>query len=181
MAAAAVQAAAADAAAEATGPTEADLDASVQSADLVRVYLNEIGRVSLLDRPSRRSSWPSASRRACYAQHLLDSKPKPRAVRARELRMVAVDGERAKDHLLRANLRLVVTLAKRYTGRGMPFLDLIQEGNMGLIRAVEKFDYTTGLQVLEPTRRGGSVRRSAGRWPTRPAPSGCPSTLSSRQ
>jgi RNA polymerase sigma factor (sigma-70 family) len=57
-----------------------------------------------------------------------------------------VDGERAKDHLLRANLRLVVSLAKRYTGHGMPFLDLIQEGNLGLIRAVEKFDYTKGFK-----------------------------------
>jgi RNA polymerase sigma factor RpoD-like protein len=143
--AAAVQAAAADAAAEVTGPTEADLDASVQSADLVRVYLNEIGKVSLLT-ALEEVELAKRIEAGLYAQHLLDSKPKPRAVRARELRMVAVDGERAKDHLLRANLRLVVSLAKRYTGRGMPFLDLIQEGNMGLIRAVEKFDYTKGFK-----------------------------------
>jgi RNA polymerase nonessential primary-like sigma factor len=147
--AAAVEAAAADAAAEetveATGPTEADLDASVQSADLVRVYLNEIGKVSLLT-ALEEVELAKRIEAGLYAQHLLDSKPKPRGARARELRMVAVDGERAKDHLLRANLRLVVSLAKRYTGRGMPFLDLIQEGNMGLIRAVEKFDYTKGFK-----------------------------------
>ena len=62
------------------------------------------------------------------------------------MRAIVIDGERAKDHLLRANLRLVVSLAKRYTGHGMPFLDLIQEGNLGLIRAVEKFDYTKGFK-----------------------------------
>jgi RNA polymerase primary sigma factor len=64
----------------------------------------------------------------------------------RDLRWIVRDGERAKNHLLEANLRLVVSLAKRYTGRGMPFLDLIQEGNLGLIRAVEKFDYTKGFK-----------------------------------
>ena len=145
----AVDAAAADAAAEeaveVTGPTEADLDASVQSADLVRVYLNEIGKVSLLT-ALEEVELAKRIEAGLYAQHLIDGKPKPRGARARELRMVAVDGERAKDHLLRANLRLVVSLAKRYTGRGMPFLDLIQEGNMGLIRAVEKFDYTKGFK-----------------------------------
>jgi RNA polymerase primary sigma factor len=64
----------------------------------------------------------------------------------RDLHWIVRDGERAKNHLLEANLRLVVSLAKRYTGRGMPFLDLIQEGNLGLIRAVEKFDYTKGFK-----------------------------------
>ncbi|MGH8862259.1 MAG: sigma-70 family RNA polymerase sigma factor, partial [Jatrophihabitantaceae bacterium] len=81
-----------------------------------------------------------------YAAHLLTAPNDFRATRKRELRAIAADGERAKDHLLRANLRLVVSLAKRYTGHGMPFLDLIQEGNLGLIRAVEKFDYTKGFK-----------------------------------
>ncbi len=128
---------------EATGA--ADLDASVQSADLVRVYLNEIGKVALLTAADE-VDLAKRIEAGLYAGHLLESKPKPAAARARALRMVMVDGERAKDHLLRANLRLVVSLAKRYTGRGMPFLDLIQEGNMGLIRAVEKFDYTKGFK-----------------------------------
>jgi RNA polymerase primary sigma factor len=64
----------------------------------------------------------------------------------RDLGWIVGDGQRAKNHLLEANLRLVVSLVKRYTGRGMPFLDLIQEGNLGLIRAVEKFDYTKGFK-----------------------------------
>ncbi len=123
----------------------ADLDEVAASADLVRVYLNEIGKVSLL---SALDEVELAKRieAGLYATQLLDTTPKLSATRRRELRGVAVDGERAKDHLLRANLRLVVSLAKRYTGHGMPFLDLIQEGNLGLIRAVEKFDYTKGFK-----------------------------------
>ncbi len=74
------------------------------------------------------------------------SEPEKRTQLGRELQWVAKDGQRAKSHLLGANLRLVVSLAKRYTGRGMQFLDLIQEGNLGLIRAVEKFDYTKGFK-----------------------------------
>jgi len=81
-----------------------------------------------------------------YAEHLLAAANNFGAARKRDLRALTRDGERAKDHLLRANLRLVVSLAKRYTGHGMPFLDLIQEGNLGLIRAVEKFDYTKGFK-----------------------------------
>jgi len=123
----------------------ADLDEIAPSADLVRVYLNEIGKVSLL---SAADEVELAKRveAGLYAAHLLDVPNRYGVTKKRELRALAVDGERAKDHLLRANLRLVVSLAKRYTGHGMPFLDLIQEGNLGLIRAVEKFDYTKGFK-----------------------------------
>ena len=125
--------------------TEVDLDGAVQTADLVRVYLNEIGKVALLTAADE-VELAKRIEAGLYAQHLLDEGPAASFNRKRELRGVAADGENAKDHLLRANLRLVVSLAKRYTGRGMPFLDLIQEGNMGLIRAVEKFDYTKGFK-----------------------------------
>jgi RNA polymerase sigma factor RpoD-like protein len=123
----------------------ADLDEVVQAADLVRSYLNEIGKVSLLSAVEE----VELSKRieaGLYASHLLSTSKRLPVARRRELQALAADGERAKDLLLRANLRLVVSLAKRYTGRGMPFLDLIQEGNLGLIRAVEKFDYTKGFK-----------------------------------
>jgi RNA polymerase sigma factor (sigma-70 family) len=123
----------------------ADLDEVAASADLVRVYLNEIGKVALLSAADE----VDLSKRieaGLYASHLLSAHNSFTAARKRDLRLVVADGERAKDHLLRANLRLVVSLAKRYTGHGMPFLDLIQEGNLGLIRAVEKFDYTKGFK-----------------------------------
>jgi RNA polymerase sigma factor (sigma-70 family) len=123
----------------------ADLDEVAASADLVRVYLNEIGKVALL---SAADEVELAKRieAGLYANHLLTSPNSFTTARKREMRALVMDGERAKDHLLRANLRLVVSLAKRYTGHGMPFLDLIQEGNLGLIRAVEKFDYTKGFK-----------------------------------
>jgi RNA polymerase sigma factor (sigma-70 family) len=122
-----------------------DLDEVAASADLVRVYLNEIGKVALLSAADE----VELSKRieaGLYAKHLLGVANDFTAARKRDMRLVVADGERAKDHLLRANLRLVVSLAKRYTGHGMPFLDLIQEGNLGLIRAVEKFDYTKGFK-----------------------------------
>ena len=81
-----------------------------------------------------------------YAQHLLDTRKRLGENRKRDLAAVVRDGEAARSHLLEANLRLVVSLAKRYTGRGMPLLDLIQEGNLGLIRAMEKFDYAKGFK-----------------------------------
>ncbi len=123
----------------------ADLDEIAASADLVRVYLNEIGKVALL---SAADEVELAKRieAGLYARHLIAASNNFSAARKRELRALVMDGERAKDHLLRANLRLVVSLAKRYTGHGMPFLDLIQEGNLGLIRAVEKFDYAKGFK-----------------------------------
>jgi len=123
----------------------ADLDEVAASADLVRVYLNEIGKVALLTAADE-VELAKRIEAGLYAEHLLAEPNDYRPAKRRELRGVVIDGERAKDHLLRANLRLVVSLAKRYTGHGMPFLDLIQEGNLGLIRAVEKFDYTKGFK-----------------------------------
>jgi RNA polymerase sigma factor (sigma-70 family) len=122
-----------------------DLDEVATSADLVRVYLNEIGKVALLTAADE-VELAKRIEAGLYAGHLLTSRNNFTAARKRDLRAIVIDGDRAKDHLLRANLRLVVSLAKRYTGHGMPFLDLIQEGNLGLIRAVEKFDYTKGFK-----------------------------------
>jgi len=134
-----------EAEAEATPIAVADLDEIAPSADLVRVYLNEIGKVSLLTAADE-VELAKRIEAGLYATHLLGQPNRYGVTKRRELRAIVVDGERAKDHLLRANLRLVVSLAKRYTGHGMPFLDLIQEGNLGLIRAVEKFDYTKGFK-----------------------------------
>jgi RNA polymerase primary sigma factor len=123
----------------------ADLDATDErgvSADLVRAYLNGIGRTRLLTAVEE----VTLSKRieaGLYAEEKLPSAP---ADLAPLLRVIAAEGKSAKNHLLEANLRLVVSIAKRYTGRGMAFLDLIQEGNLGLIRAVEKFDYTKGYK-----------------------------------
>jgi RNA polymerase sigma factor (sigma-70 family) len=128
-----------------TTPAGPDLDEAATSADLVRVYLNEIGKVALLTAADE-VELAKRIEAGLYASHLLTASNNFTAARKRDLRSVVIDGERAKDHLLRANLRLVVSLAKRYTGHGMPFLDLIQEGNLGLIRAVEKFDYTKGFK-----------------------------------
>jgi RNA polymerase sigma factor (sigma-70 family) len=140
------EAVAADIATEAeAGPSPADLDETAASADLVRVYLNEIGKVALLTAADE-VDLAKRIEAGLYAEHLIAASNNFSAARKRDLRALVIDGERAKDHLLRANLRLVVSLAKRYTGHGMPFLDLIQEGNLGLIRAVEKFDYTKGFK-----------------------------------
>ncbi len=119
------------------------------SADSVRAYLKQIGKVALLnaeeevDLAKRIEAGLYAAERLRQAEEAAEKL----ALQARrDLRWIVRDGERAKNHLLEANLRLVVSLAKRYTGRGMAFLDLIQEGNLGLIRAVEKFDYTKGYK-----------------------------------
>ncbi|APT90646.1 RNA polymerase sigma 70 [Corynebacterium sphenisci DSM 44792] len=119
------------------------------SADSVRAYLKQIGKVALLT-AEEEVSLAKRIESGLYAQYKIDEAKKagerlPHALR-RDLRAIAKDGQKAKNHLLEANLRLVVSLAKRYTGRGMAFLDLIQEGNLGLIRAVEKFDYTKGYK-----------------------------------
>ncbi|PPK64612.1 sigma-70 family RNA polymerase sigma factor [Actinokineospora auranticolor] len=124
---------------------EADLDAQGPAADLVRVYLNGIGRTALLT-AAQEVELAKRVEAGVFAQHMLDTAPDLSPARRAELRALIADGHTAKNHLLEANLRLVVSLAKRYTGRGMPLLDLIQEGNLGLIRAVEKFDYTKGFK-----------------------------------
>ena len=117
------------------------------SADPVKDYLKQIGRVSLLTADEERDL-SERIEAGLYAQHILDTAKEGELSfeYRRQLQWAANDGKKAKDHLLEANLRLVVSLAKRYIGRGMHFLDLIQEGNLGLIRAVEKFDYTKGFK-----------------------------------
>ncbi|WP_433799076.1 sigma-70 family RNA polymerase sigma factor [Actinomycetospora sp. CA-084318] len=125
---------------------QSDLDAQSPAADLVRVYLNGIGKTALLTAADE-VELAKRIEAGVFAAHLLEvAGADVDADRAKDLRMVARDGRRARAHLLEANLRLVVSLAKRYTGRGMPLLDLIQEGNLGLIRAVEKFDYAKGFK-----------------------------------
>ena len=116
------------------------------TADPVKDYLKQIGRVSLLN-AEQEVDLSERIEAGLYAQHLLDTEASQMDFkRRRELKWAANDGKKAKDHLLEANLRLVVSLAKRYTGRGMLFLDLIQEGHLGLIRAVEKFDWKKGFK-----------------------------------
>ncbi|MEK0209700.1 RNA polymerase sigma factor [Bifidobacterium mongoliense] len=116
------------------------------TADPVKDYLKQIGRVSLLN-AEQEVDLSERIEAGLFAQHLLDTESEHMEFkRKRELKWAANDGKKAKDHLLEANLRLVVSLAKRYTGRGMLFLDLIQEGNLGLIRAVEKFDWKKGFK-----------------------------------
>ena len=116
------------------------------TADPVKDYLKQIGRVSLLN-AEQEVDLSERIEAGLYAKHLLDTEGDQLDFkRRRELKWAANDGKKAKDHLLEANLRLVVSLAKRYTGRGMLFLDLIQEGNLGLIRAVEKFDWKKGFK-----------------------------------
>jgi RNA polymerase primary sigma factor len=160
--AAMVEAAASDAASSATdGDFEWDDEESealkqarrdaelTASADSVRAYLKQIGKVPLLN-AEQEVELAKRIEAGLYAAERLrgadDGEEQLDRSFERDLRWIGRDGERAKNHLLEANLRLVVSLAKRYTGRGMAFLDLIQEGNLGLIRAVEKFDYTKGYK-----------------------------------
>jgi RNA polymerase primary sigma factor len=116
------------------------------TADPVKDYLKQIGKVPLLN-AEQEVELAKRIEAGLFAEERLarDVNALPPKLR-NELHWIAQDGRRAKNHLLEANLRLVVSLAKRYTGRGMLFLDLIQEGNLGLIRAVEKFDYTKGYK-----------------------------------
>jgi RNA polymerase primary sigma factor len=125
------------------------------SMDSVRAYLNEIRKVTLLS-AAQEVALAERVEAGVYAAERLDAttsnstsitaRSGNAAQRHQDLRWIVRDGRRAKDHLVEANLRLVVSIAKRYAGRGMPFLDLVQEGNLGLIRAVEKFDYTKGYK-----------------------------------
>ncbi len=116
------------------------------TADPVKDYLKQIGKVSLLN-AEQEVDLARRIEAGLYAEYKLKNQADEMTSRVRrELHFLAQDGQQAKNHLLEANLRLVVSLAKRYTGRGMQFLDLIQEGNLGLIRAVEKFDYTKGYK-----------------------------------
>ncbi|WP_010534404.1 RNA polymerase sigma factor [Brachybacterium squillarum] len=133
--------------------TSSDDDAPAQqvvtagaTADPVKDYLKQIGKVALLN-AAQEVELAERIEAGLYAeQKLKRDESIVRTKPGRELAMIVEDGRAAKDHLLEANLRLVVSLAKRYTGRGMLFLDLIQEGNLGLIRAVEKFDYSKGYK-----------------------------------
>lgn len=116
------------------------------TADPVKDYLKQIGKVPLLN-AEQEVDLARRIEAGLYADFQLKERGSEMAPKQRrELTLLAADGQNAKNHLLEANLRLVVSLAKRYTGRGMQFLDLIQEGNLGLIRAVEKFDYTKGYK-----------------------------------
>ena len=119
------------------------------SADSVRAYLKQIGKVALLN-AEEEVELAKRIEAGLYCTQLMtefsEKGEKLPAAQRRDYQWICRDGDRAKNHLLEANLRLVVSLAKRYTGRGMAFLDLIQEGNLGLIRAVEKFDYTKGYK-----------------------------------
>ncbi|WP_372432495.1 RNA polymerase sigma factor SigB [Micromonospora ureilytica] len=125
-----------------------DLDATDErgiSTDLVRAYLNGIGRTKLLTAAQEVDLARRIEAGLFADEKLTTCTPVSAELRA-DLELIVAEGRAAKDHLLEANLRLVVSIAKRYTGRGMAFLDLIQEGNLGLIRAVEKFDYAKGYK-----------------------------------
>jgi RNA polymerase primary sigma factor len=115
------------------------------TADPVKDYLKQIGKVALLN-AEQEVELAKRIEAGLFAEEKLNAGGKIDMKLKRELWWISQDGKNAKNHLLEANLRLVVSLAKRYTGRGMLFLDLIQEGNLGLIRAVEKFDYTKGFK-----------------------------------
>jgi RNA polymerase primary sigma factor len=135
---------------ESRAPTPAQGDGeSAGSADPVRAYLRRIGKVPLLN-AAQEVALAKRIEGGLYASERLRQSDRDgerlSTSTQRELDWVSRDGARARDQLLEANLRLVVSIAKRYTGNGMPFLDLIQEGNLGLIRAVEKFDYVMGYK-----------------------------------
>ena len=120
-------------------------DEVAEERDLVGVYLHEISRTPLLD-AAKEVDLSKAIEAGLYAEHLLSEDRVPAGVDREELERLVAEGGRAKDLFIRANLRLVVSIARRYVRSGMPMLDLIQEGNTGLVRAVEKFDYERGYK-----------------------------------
>ncbi len=126
--------------------SEADLDDQTPAmGDSVHTYLKSIGRTSLLT-AEQEVDLAKRIEAGLFAEHKLDTEPDLSEDFRRDLEAVAEDGRRAKAHMLEANLRLVVSVAKKYTDRGLSLLDVVQEGNLGLIRAVEKFDYTKGYK-----------------------------------
>jgi RNA polymerase sigma factor (sigma-70 family) len=120
-------------------------DQVAEERDLVGVYLHEISRTPLLD-AAHEVDLAKAIEAGLYAESLLEEAALPKGVTREELELLVSEGTRAKDLFIRANLRLVVSIARRYVRSGMPMLDLIQEGNTGLVRAVEKFDYVKGFK-----------------------------------
>ncbi|MBF4160947.1 RNA polymerase sigma factor [Nocardioides sp. CBS4Y-1] len=128
-----------------SGEPEQQVTVAGATADPVKDYLKQIGKVPLLN-AEMEVELAKRIEAGLFAEEKMGKGGKIKADLVEELEWIIDDGRRAKNHLLEANLRLVVSLAKRYTGRGMLFLDLIQEGNLGLIRAVEKFDYTKGYK-----------------------------------
>ncbi len=133
---------------EATSPAAGEVDLDDQTStmgDSVHTYLKSIGRTSLLT-AEQEVNLAKRIEAGLFAEHKLASEPDLPGEYRRELEMVAEDGRRAKAHMLEANLRLVVSVAKKYSDRGLSLLDVVQEGNLGLIRAVEKFDYTKGYK-----------------------------------
>ncbi len=126
--------------------SSADLDDQTPAmGDSVHTYLKSIGRTSLLT-AEQEVDLAKRIEAGLFAEHKLDSEPDLKPEHRRDLELVAEDGRRAKSHMLEANLRLVVSVAKKYSDRGLSLLDVVQEGNLGLIRAVEKFDYTKGYK-----------------------------------
>ena len=123
---------------------EADPGKPAATSDLVRIYLREIGRVPLLTAEDEVELAKSIEAGLFADEKLRGGSPE--GAEAADFEFLVAEGERSKQRLIEANLRLVVSIAKRYIGRGLVFLDLIQEGNLGLIRAVEKFDYTRGYK-----------------------------------
>src|SRR5690242_7878089 len=116
-----------------------------EERDLVGVYLHEISKTPLLD-AAQEVDLAKAIEAGLYAEQLLEGETLPVGMNEAELHRLVLEGEDAKDRFIRANLRLVVSIARRYVRSGMPMLDLIQEGNTGLVRAVEKFDYLRGYK-----------------------------------